>query len=79
MIRCPVGAIVKHDELKVLAGALDLACQHVEMTINSERRPNRSLHDAEYRSQMSALRESLSLYRSTLKKVDRALKAERRG
>jgi hypothetical protein len=87
MKRCPVGAIVTHDELKVLAGALDLACQDVEENIRdevfftriaSERlqgRPARVPRSAAAR--LKSLRDSLSIYRRALKNVERVRTAKR--
>jgi hypothetical protein len=72
------GAIVSHDDLAVFAGALELACQHIEMIISSDFRPNKAFHDAKYRRHMGALRESLRIYKRALRCIERVQKAKAR-
>jgi hypothetical protein len=78
MKTCPNGAIVTRDELKVIAGALEVAVETIGGYMDSERRPNRNDHDAEYLANMQALKESRADYRRCLKSVDRLMKPARK-
>ncbi|HEV7523046.1 MAG TPA: hypothetical protein VGP89_18230 [Candidatus Angelobacter sp.] len=73
MKSCPVGAIVRTDELKVIAQGFVVAIECTEGYIDSETRPNHAFHDAAYLKSMRALKESLAAYRRCLHSVNRVI------